>query len=288
MIETQERAVMRSVCAPECFDLLRATYRSQAFAPHMHETYAIGVIESGANLLRYRGVTHTVRMGGVVVVEPGEVHTGRPANESGWTYRMLYLPTAMISRLVVESSMRPEAPAFAEPVYYDSDLASRLVAAHRALELEADPLRSEVMLAESLAHLMRRHGGAVHREPRSAPDAVRRVREYLEAHYARPVTLAELSDIARLSRYHLIRIFRRSVGLPPYMYLEQVRIERAKQLLRAGASISHVAYDTGFSDQSHLTRLFKRLVGVPPGHYARGQRGTALGEPVASGGRLVA
>ena len=53
------------------------------------------------------------------------------------------------------------------------------------------------------------------------------------------------------------------------MYLEMVRVERARALLRQGEPISRVAFDTGFSDQSHLTRRFKRVVGVPPGQYAR-------------------
>jgi len=286
MIELQERAIMRSVCAPERFDVLHATYRSQVFAPHMHETYAIGVIEAGANLLRYRGVTHTVRSGGVVVVEPGEVHTGRSASDVGWTYRMMYLPPTIIDRLVRESPGSRRSACFADPVYYDADLASRLVGVHRVLERDDDSLRSEIMLAEWLGQLLERHGGHAVREPVAAPDAVRRVREYLDAHYATSVTLAQLSGIARLSRYHLIRIFRRSVGLPPYMYLELVRIERAKALLRSGAPISQVAYGTGFSDQSHLTRLFKRIVGVPPGQYARGQR--VDGRALASSGKLVA
>ena len=69
---------------------------------------------------------------------------------------------------------------------------------------------------------------------------------------------------------------RRAYGLPPYMYLEQLRIERARVLLRAGTPTSHVAYETGFSDQSHLTRRFKRVVGVPPGQYARSHVGVAV------------
>src|SRR4051794_21806335 len=125
MIDTRERAFIRSVCAPERFDLLRATYRAHAFAPHMHETYAIGVIEAGANLLRYRGATHTVRMGGVVVVEPGEMHTGAPAGDGGWSYRMMYLPSSLVAGALSDRVASAPAPFFAEPVYYDADLAAR-------------------------------------------------------------------------------------------------------------------------------------------------------------------
>lgn len=54
-----------------------------------------------------------------------------------------------------------------------------------------------------------------------------------------------------------MRTFRRSIGLSPYAYLTQIRVEAAKKLLNEGASIADVASDIGFTDQSHLTRHFK-------------------------------
>jgi AraC-like DNA-binding protein len=74
---------------------------------------------------------------------------------------------------------------------------------------------------------------------------------------------------AELSTFHLIRVFRAAFGLPPYKYLEQVRIQQARRLIRHGLPLMHVVHATGFSDQSHLTRYFKRVVGVTPGSYAR-------------------
>lgn len=64
-----------------------------------------------------------------------------------------------------------------------------------------------------------------------------------------------------------MRTFRRSIGLSPYAYLTQIRVEAAKKLLNEGASIADVASDIGFTDQSHLTRHFKRITGVTPGQY---------------------
>jgi AraC-like DNA-binding protein len=71
----------------------------------------------------------------------------------------------------------------------------------------------------------------------------------------------------QLSPFHLLRVFRAAVGLPPHAYQIQLRVARAKELLRAGMPIAAVAVEVGFVDQSHLTRHFKRLVGVPPGRY---------------------
>jgi AraC-like DNA-binding protein len=98
--------------------------------------------------------------------------------------------------------------------------------------------------------------------------AVKRVQDYLTAHYADNIALEQLAAIAELSPFHLIRVFRRQVGLPPHAYLTQVRLKEAKILLALGLPIAQVALLTGFVDQSHLTKHFKRTVGVTPGQYA--------------------
>jgi AraC-like DNA-binding protein len=89
----------------------------------------------------------------------------------------------------------------------------------------------------------------------------------MNAHFERDIALDDLAAVAQFSPYHLLRTFRRSVGLTPHAYLIQIRIEEGKRLLRMGNSISDVSASTGFADQSHFTRHFKRIMGVTPGQY---------------------
>jgi AraC-like DNA-binding protein len=93
--------------------------------------------------------------------------------------------------------------------------------------------------------------------------------EYLDAHFLENVTLSELSDIAGLSVFHFLRLFRATAGLPPHAYLIQRRIDYARGLLSQGFPIVHVGLEAGFADQSHFTRWFMKIVGVTPGHYRR-------------------
>ena len=76
-----------------------------------------------------------------------------------------------------------------------------------------------------------------------------------------------MKGIANLNPFYLLRTFRDRVGMPPYEYLTQVRVARAKRLLSQGYAIAQVTQQTGFVDRSHLTRQFKRFVGVTPGKY---------------------
>jgi AraC-like DNA-binding protein len=75
--------------------------------------------------------------------------------------------------------------------------------------------------------------------------------------------------VAGLSRFELIRRFRRQNGLTPHAFQRDLRIERARALLGEGVPGAAVAAACGFADQPHLTRVFKRMVGVAPGAYAR-------------------
>jgi len=100
------------------------------------------------------------------------------------------------------------------------------------------------------------------------PGALRRVREYIDAHLDEKVSVELLAGVAGLSTFHFARAFKQSEGVAPHEHLIQRRIRRAMELL-AGTdlSISEVAAAAGFSDQSHCARLFRERVGLCPRDY---------------------
>jgi AraC family transcriptional regulator len=70
---------------------------------------------------------------------------------------------------------------------------------------------------------------------------------------------------------YFLRMFKSTVGVSPYQYLLNQRVERAKILLSdATCSLAEVALRCGFSHQEHLSRMFRRFTGVAPGRYRRG------------------
>lgn len=256
-------------------DLLRATYITHAFSRHTHQGYAIGVVERGAEEFYYRGNTHVAPAGSIVVINPGEVHTGQAADESGWSYRMLYPEVDLVQKAALEVSSRwQNIPDFASPVIKDKHMVGVIKNLHIILEKSTATLERESYFISTLAQLIARHADGQFKiqSATGTHRAVMRAREFLETHYAENLSLEQLAQIAHLSPYHFIRVFRQMVGLPPHAYLTQVRVERAKTLLEQGIPIVQVAADTGFVDQSHLTRRFKRIVGVTPGQYVDGSK----------------
>ena len=269
-----ESATMTRVQVFEPLELLRARYTRQRFAPHAHDEYVVGIVETGAARTAFRGGEDVHAVGSVITLAPGEVHTGAPATDEGWSYRTLYPSESLVRFIAREATGRDFAPRFDGSYVHDPRLAERIRAAHVILATDADPMRKECALLESIGELILKYGSTSERQSATLPAprsmaALRRVRNLLESEYARTVTIGELAREAGLSSFHLIRVFGASFGLPPYKYLELVRIQQARRLIRHGYPLTHVVHATGFSDQSHLTRYFKRIVGVTPGSYAR-------------------
>lgn len=206
------------------------------------------------------------------MIHPGELHTGGPLGAQGWRYRALYPDTALIAQTVTEMGGRCHAlPFFREPVIDDADLFREFSHMHQALEADAPLLERESRLIAALSRLIERYADPVQRVRPLKPEhhAVAQIVDYLHDNLPDNIRLEELACLTRLSKYHLLRVFRDEMGLPPHAFLNQLRIDRAKSLLLDGAPPADVAAQVGFADQAHLTRLFKRTVGVTPGVVAR-------------------
>jgi len=100
------------------------------------------------------------------------------------------------------------------------------------------------------------------------PRQLSQILDYIDAHLADDIKLADLAALLILSPFHFSRLFKQSVGLSPHQCLIQQRIERAKQLLRQrDRPIVDIALECGFNSHSHLSKRFRQLTGVTPKTY---------------------
>ncbi|HEY9661509.1 MAG TPA: helix-turn-helix domain-containing protein, partial [Allocoleopsis sp.] len=91
---------------------------------------------------------------------------------------------------------------------------------------------------------------------------------YIHEHLDRDVKLIDLANQLGMSQFHFSDLFKQSLGITPYQYLLQQRIERAKQLLKeSDRSIMDIALLCGFNSHSHLSKQFRQLTGTTPKAY---------------------
>jgi AraC-like DNA-binding protein len=94
---------------------------------------------------------------------------------------------------------------------------------------------------------------------------------FIDANFAAQIDAGEIADEACYSKFHFIRTFKGIYGKTPHQYLTHVRVERAKEMLAAGVSVTETCFAVGFDSLGSFTSLFKRRAGVTPSEYQRRQ-----------------
>ena len=211
---------------------------------------------------------------------PGRLCTLPDQHESRWVVRdklrflhVYFLPEHFTRRAVLELDREPRELTLADRTYFEHARIAQLCAALVQMPWQgADALlRTNETAHEVLSHLLLSQT-APRRDVRMkgglAPAVRRRLADYIEVHLDRALTLGMLADIAGMSEYHLARMFRITFGMPPYAWIAARRLDRARQLLKAGAlPLQQVADACGYADLSHFSHRFRAGTGVSPSRY---------------------
>jgi AraC-like DNA-binding protein len=270
MVRLMPNCRMHSWAIPEIphLECFRAVGFVHEYPRHSHRTWAIGVVDDGIGGIWHRGTNERVGPGMLIAVAPGVVHTGYPLQRCGMSHSTLYLDHALVKNILPEVV---GSLVFPQIGIEDLHLARRLRNLCRTLELGGPLLAVETKLLSDLRCLFVRHARInVRQQAGAEPRHITVIQEYLRASLRRNVSLGDLAGLTGLSKAYIIRSFRRFVGMPPYEWFLQRRIEAAKERLQKGERICDLAMDLGFADQSHFHRRFRRFTGMTPATYAEG------------------
>jgi AraC-like DNA-binding protein len=240
-------------------------FRGHAFAPHRHDTYAIGLTSVGLQAFTYRGETRHCVPGQAFVLHPDETHDGRPGDDRGFGYCVAYIDPALLLTAAGTRSL----PFVREPVSSDTQLADAILEVVQAQEGEA----GDVALASGLVRLadaMSRLAGTAHtRAMRVHLPGVTVARDVLIGRGAERVSMDELEAASGLSRWELARQFRAAYGVSPHRFhlLRRLGVARGMLMQSGPLPLADIALRCGFADQSHLTRHFKSAYGMSPGRW---------------------
>ncbi|MBL7255767.1 helix-turn-helix domain-containing protein [Paractinoplanes lichenicola] len=224
----------------------------------------VAVMVSGRRRVRIGARTAVLSAGDVSMTPPGQSSrlSWRTEGPEPSAMLQLHLPSEITERLAAELGAvhRPDALRAADPLVAETIRTLERAARDGAPDLYA------ASAAEFLAvHLLTR---TVPAPPRHEDARVRLLKDYLHAALERDVSLADMAREARMSRYHLIRVFTAAEGITPYRYLMRLRVERGRRLLTSTTlPVGVIARRCGFSDQAHFARVFRRATGVAPTEY---------------------
>ncbi|RWF53539.1 MAG: AraC family transcriptional regulator [Mesorhizobium sp.] len=271
MDATEIRKYWRHPCFPD-LGLFKARFTQHRYELHTHPTYVIALITSGCERIRIGRHSVLAPAGAIAVVNPEEWHDGEQGADEGWAYRTFY-PSVPLLTAVARELGGADPPVFSRAIIEDSNLAAALAAAHEG-STSQDSTRAEASLLVALRHLIVQHGdwGGRTEEVESSGSRERFsiYEDVIECELGSQLDLQRLADAACVTRFQVIRDFKKAIGLTPAAYIRDRRLRRASSLIEQGLGLADAAIAAGFADQSHFSRTFRATRGMTPGMFRRG------------------
>ncbi|HEV2865611.1 MAG TPA: AraC family transcriptional regulator [Allosphingosinicella sp.] len=223
---------------------------------HAHERASVNIVLGGVYRETFSGesagfVAHTF-----VAKPPGEAHSNAFGAEGA---------RCLLIEVEDETVLRHFADVLGQPVVCP---ARPSFIEYAAILRELDPrdALSPISVESRVLQLLVNQSRGRGRVYRTEPAWLKRTLEILHSEPPRRLSLAQIAGAVGVHPVHLARTFRRSQGISVGGYARRLRVERALELLRGSTlSLSHVAAEAGFYDQSHMSRVLKQTTGMTPG-----------------------
>lgn len=242
-------------------------YRDHQFGKHFHSHYTILLVEEGCNEGFTENQSYQVEPRQVLIINPGELHAGNSYDHQYLRFRSLRITETWLKRLYADNDIEISGDVvFKTQPITDALLVQQLNTLSQGLTQQSDTLAVEVDYTTLLFTLLQRYSNrkkASLSKQVNTP-ALLRAKRFIRDNYKEHINLQDIAAYAHLSRYHLVRQFSKKYGLSPFQYLRNLRIEEAKKLFPGTASLTQIANEVGFFDQSHFIRTFKKIEGAPP------------------------
>lgn len=220
---------------------------------------------------------HTCRPGNIAIYPAGTSTQCTLEPQVDYRYTCLQLKTEAVDKAVsgaIDISQFDLCPQFCltDPLI---EMLLRQFARGMDAESSLDQLYvdslSNTLFLHLLQHYSTRKKELPHYGDGLSKHQLRRALDYIKANLGGEIKLSDLAELLGMSQYYFCRLFRQSMGVPPYKYVIQQRVKQAQALLRQPQkmSIAAIALECGFASQSALSKHFRNLTGTTPNTYRK-------------------
>jgi AraC-like DNA-binding protein len=242
---------------------LEARLYGQAYSPHRHDTYAIGITLSGVQSFHFRGELWHCLPGQCHILHPDETHDGGAGTEEGFSYRILYIDPWLVRQALPGKTL----PFVGHPVVEAVGLPTSGATDIWNMDSELDDL-AQIELVVAVTELLISAAGAPAIQLGRLPlRRLSRVRDLIAERPEERRSMAELERLSGLDRWTLARQFRAVFGTSPSRFRTLRQLDHVRRLLKRGTPLAEASIAAGFSDQSHMSRHFKNAYGFTPGRW---------------------
>lgn len=218
------------------------------FGPAVREHYLLHYVFSGNGYFVQGGVTYSLAAGDLFVIHPGEITTYYASQSDPWRYGWLgFTASSEFEFLSTPVIRQPQVLRIFQRIRTCCD---------------KDGSDADIFsLTFELLHILSQKNK---RNNLSTSDYAVYAKTHLDNTYMQKVNIAQIANTLHIDRRYLTSVFRKTYGCAPQEYLTRLRLERAKDFLQSGYSVTNAASMSGFSDLCNFSRQFKAYYGCTP------------------------
>ncbi|MNZ73048.1 Arabinose operon regulatory protein [compost metagenome] len=241
--------------------------------PKVYDFYLMHIVLGGKGRFICDGSTFTLQAGHTFLIEPEQLISYESDNDEPWHYRWVAFSGSQASRLVAAAGFRA-----GKQVVLSEDWRRASVLFRQIYEtFRRDGEAADMKAAGYLHLLLAEYKSLLHPENDSSLRTGQEVKErlpkqivhYLSTQYAHPVSIEQMSESLGYNRAYLSRLFKQHTGVSPVTFLLQLRIDKARQMLRERPelTIEQIAASVGLQDSLYFSKQFRKLYGQSPTSY---------------------
>lgn len=233
-------------------------------------SYLFFIVTDGSGTLEYNGTEHLISKGDCVFLDCRRPYA-HCTSENLWSLKWVHFYGPNMSGIYEKYVERGGLPCFAP-----SELSVYEQTLDRIKDIaENDGYLKDMHIFEQLTSLLTRlmeesWNPEVKVESSAKRNNLQEIKDYIDLNFSQKITLDMLSERFFINKFYLTRIFKEQFGTSVNSYLTQVRITRAKQLLRfSDSSVEQVGLACGFSDNNYFSRIFRKVEGCTPKEFRK-------------------
>ena len=228
--------------------------------PHFHDGFTMSVLEDGFLPLSFNGHIVDLYPGEILIIGRNIPHMVDPRNLiDPCSYRTVTIDERFLSNSGFSKIQKAEN---AVSRICDKNLWEKFVNQQKEIESGATgELDSMKTLSEKVFYEISKN--ILFRSDVES-QYIKSAMKYIQENYMDLPSVDELARIVNLSPFYFMKLFKQELGVSPHAYINQLRINRAKDLIQKGESLLGIAYELGFTDQSHFSKTFLKTTGVSP------------------------
>ncbi|MFD2670384.1 AraC family transcriptional regulator [Marinicrinis sediminis] len=253
------------------FSGISQTAAGHKIGPRLYDYVLIHYIISGKGRFEIQGQQNDLEAGDSFIIRPEQLISYQADEETPWKYVWIAIQGSGCEELLEQAGLNPSRSVVSIP---NRNRVITLFAKIRTAFQQQASL-SALMPLGYLYLLLAAYKEALldsnARKPAQADQIslVDQMIHYVSTQYTYPVSIEQMAEDLGYHRAYLSRVFKKETGLTPVSFLQKVRVDKGRQLLRErrDLTIEQVAYSVGFEDPLYFSRQFKKHFGLSPTHY---------------------